>query len=267
MNSYELKILSKEFSVLTRSRFVKIQAFAHNKKTNFKIKIGNKDLIFIPGQYLYFTKYSIPAEQNQFTKRLNNLLGGKIVSKAYQHNNDRIYVLEFPEYKLIFELFNPGNLILLDKDNKIIELLLPMRSAKRKLEKKEAYVFTEPREVNEKPSKISSEILDESLTPQFLRKTKAENILLKKQKIVLEQQKKDLERLEKEKSELKAKGDKIYENYEMIEKILQAINAAKSKNYSEQEIQKILKENKGKFPELAIFIDYEPKTKKLIVDL
>ena len=47
-------------------------------------------------------------------------LSGKILSEVKQNNFDRVITFVFQDYNLIFELFSHGNIILTDKDMKVI---------------------------------------------------------------------------------------------------------------------------------------------------
>lgn len=103
---------------------------------------GGADLIIRP-EIFYFTSYKLNAPQKestyaQFLKK--HLLNRRIISFR-QHNLDRICIMEFADCSLILELFAKGNLILADKDMRI---LLPYRREllkDRKTERNAIYGF------------------------------------------------------------------------------------------------------------------------------
>ncbi len=69
-------------------------------------------------------QYPIPKYPNQFIISFRKFLKNKKIKKIYQHNFDRIVIIELDFYeetpwKLIIELFNKGNFILSDSDDTV----------------------------------------------------------------------------------------------------------------------------------------------------
>ncbi len=114
---------------------------------------GNKDLV-IGGGSIFFTSYDIakPSQPTNFAMILRKHLKGKWVRDFKQHNLDRIVVFEFDNYYLIIEIMRLTNVILVDKNMRVVGLLKSMKSKTRELNLKKEYVFP--------GSKIN--ILDES---------------------------------------------------------------------------------------------------------
>jgi len=95
----------------------------------FKIRTPQGDvkiLLFEVGKRFHLTwyKWPVPKFPSGFCMSLRNKLKRSKIIDVYQHDLDRIIVFVLmksdQKFKLIFELFGDGNLILLDEDDKVI---------------------------------------------------------------------------------------------------------------------------------------------------
>ncbi len=80
-------------------------------------------------------------DASEFAMQMRRRLENHMLEKVYQHENDRIIVFEFKDYKLIFEMFAKGNLILVDSAYNIIALYKRVKTKERSLDYKEKYSF------------------------------------------------------------------------------------------------------------------------------
>lgn len=109
-------------------------------KYDFSFSLSNKqELLYLLSNNprLLLTKQTLVKSDNQsnFSKVLKKLFEKAVIMDIYQIENDRIIVLEISsfddlgyeeKYKLIFEAFGRNyNLIIVNKENKILEILLP----------------------------------------------------------------------------------------------------------------------------------------------
>ena len=85
---------------------------------------GNKNLIIKKDSRINLTEYDypIPKYPSQYIMSLRKLLKNRRILKIFQHNFDRIILLELSNtdgdsWKFIIELFNKGNYLVLDENN------------------------------------------------------------------------------------------------------------------------------------------------------
>lgn len=111
-------------------------------KLRFQTKKGTKDVIAAPDA-IFLTSFSIPAKQ--LTSGYGAFLRKKVVNKKIlslkQNCFDRVLVMEFEGFFLIFELFAKGNVILTDKDYTILSAYRKETWKDRVLKKNEEYKF------------------------------------------------------------------------------------------------------------------------------
>lgn len=124
-------------------------------KFRMQTRQGTKDLIATPDA-LFLTGYSMPAKQTTsgYGAFLRKHLANKKVFSFKQHGLDRIAVMEFEEFFLIFELFAKGNVVLADKEMRILSAFRKEHWKDRTLKKGEQYRFPSskgisPTELNE----------------------------------------------------------------------------------------------------------------------
>jgi len=161
----DLRVLSDELQLINGSRIRKVYQYGDNE---FKIKFsvpekGSIDMAILLPYTIHFTKQvkESPDEPSTFAMTLRKHLENKKVENARQHNWDRIFVLEFAEYKLVAEFFSKGNLILMDSGNKIIAASRPEETKVRKIWKGEFYSF--PVDNRNQPDSIPESLQDLAL--------------------------------------------------------------------------------------------------------
>ena len=111
-------------------------------KLRFQTKKGTKDVIAAPDA-VFLTSFSIPAKQ--LTSGYGAFLRKKIVNKKVlsfkQNCFDRVLIMRFEGFFLIFELFAKGNVILTDMDYNILSAYRKETWKDRTLRKNEEYKF------------------------------------------------------------------------------------------------------------------------------
>lgn len=90
-------------------------------------------------------------EPTQFAIAVRKRILGKKLKQISQHGTDRIIILEFEceeGYKLIFEMFAKGNLVLVDKENKVVLTYRTAKQKDRSVVSKGLYAFPEGTTMN-----------------------------------------------------------------------------------------------------------------------
>ncbi len=123
-------------------------------KFRLNTRQGMKNLIVNPS-VLYLTEYKIQAKQDchGFSAFLKKYLKNKKILSIKQHGFDRIAVLEFEEFFLILEFFHESNIILADRDYRILNSLKWRQWKDRTVRRGELYKFPPSRGKN--PEKIT----------------------------------------------------------------------------------------------------------------
>lgn len=106
-------------------------------------KIGRVNLIISAGRWIFKSKEKIdtPEKPSMFAMALRKYLSGNKIADIYQHDFDRIMVMETSGYRLVMEFIPNGNLILVDEGWKIV---LPMKEqvwSHRVIKPGETYLF------------------------------------------------------------------------------------------------------------------------------
>ncbi|MFW5902775.1 MAG: ribosome rescue protein RqcH [archaeon] len=162
MESLEISAVIKELKSLEGGYMQKVYR-PNKKELLFRVHVpgeGKKMLIFRIGKALYLTEKDRdnPMHPGDFIMLIRKYISNAMVTGIYQHEFDRVVVIELrkrKKYRLIFEVFGKGNLILDGEDR----ILLPYRSeswSHRELKKGEYYKFP-PHRLN--PLEISREEL------------------------------------------------------------------------------------------------------------
>lgn len=141
LSNLSLKHLVEELQVLVNGFVNNVQVLEnHWIKMKVHTKQGGKDLIIAPNA-LFISEYSIPArmQPSGYPSLLKKHLFNQRILSIKQHGLDRIVIFGFPENFLVFELFAKGNVILCDKEMKIIKARWKEEWKDRKLEKGEIY--------------------------------------------------------------------------------------------------------------------------------
>jgi len=152
LSSVDVYVLVKELlKYLHRARIDKIYQLG---VSNFKFKLsvplkGGAELVVTPS-YLCLSNYSrsTPSTPTPLAMQLRKLLSGARIVNITQPGFERIVEIELEKgdvkYRLVLELFGGGNVILLDKNNKILALAKSRRWKHRILKVGETYNYPPP---------------------------------------------------------------------------------------------------------------------------
>ena len=114
---------------------------------------GRVDLVMQCGSRIHTSKYPLenPTNPPTFPMLLRKRIKGAHVESIKQHNFDRVVEIRVKKdkyYTVVVELFDKGNIILLDEDNNIILPLKRKQLSARDISSKKEYVFPEERGLN-----------------------------------------------------------------------------------------------------------------------
>ena len=138
---------------------------------------GRVDLVMQCGSRIHTSKYPLenPTNPPTFPMLLRKRVKGAHVVSVSQHNFDRVVEIKVKKdkyYTIVVELFDKGNIILLDEENNIILPLKRKHWSTRDISSKREYVFPEERGIN--PIEITenefkalfenNDIIDKSVT-------------------------------------------------------------------------------------------------------
>ncbi|MEM2121678.1 MAG: NFACT family protein [Candidatus Woesearchaeota archaeon] len=140
LTSYELMKLVEEIGFLINSRFEK--AFQENDEIYLRFDTKPKTIlkISIPN-YICITKDS-PKDFIGVSKTIRALFKNQRLISIKQLNFDRILELGFNTKKIIIELFDKGNIVICDNEDKIL-FLLRNENLNRKFKTGEKYAVPE----------------------------------------------------------------------------------------------------------------------------
>jgi len=147
LTSLEIHYLVKEFQLLINGKIDKI--YQPDKKTfllNFHVpNKGKKMLKIILPSLIFLTEYKQTIEASgQYSMFLRKYLNNARLKSIKQLESERIIELTFEKqskFYLIIELFSKGNIILCDKDYKIINPLEIQKWKDRTIKKGEKYIY------------------------------------------------------------------------------------------------------------------------------
>ena len=114
---------------------------------------GRVDLVMQCGSRIHTSQYPLenPTTPPTFPMLLRKRIKGAHVESIKQHNFDRVVEIKVKKdkyYTIIVELFDKGNIILLDEDNNIILPLKRKQWSDRDISSKKEYIFPEERGIN-----------------------------------------------------------------------------------------------------------------------
>ena len=123
---------------------------------------GRIDLVMQCGSRIHTSQYPLenPITPPTFPMLLRKRIKGAHVESIKQHNFDRVVEIKVKKdkyYTIIVELFDKGNIILLDDENNIILPLKRKRMSDRDISSKKEYAFPEERGIN--PINVTEEEL------------------------------------------------------------------------------------------------------------
>ena len=125
---------------------------------------GRVDLVMQCGYRINTSQYPLdnPTIPPSFPMLLRKRIKGAHVESIKQHNFDRVVEIRVKKdkyYTIIVEIFDKGNIILLDEENNIIQPLKRKQLSSRDISSKREYQFPEERGIN--PIEITQEELKE----------------------------------------------------------------------------------------------------------
>ena len=114
---------------------------------------GRIDLVMQCGSRIHTSQYPLenPTTPPTFPMLLRKRIKGAHVESIQQHNFDRVVEIRVKKdkyYTIIVELFDKGNIILLDDENNIILPLKRKQWSTRDISSKKEYLFPEERGIN-----------------------------------------------------------------------------------------------------------------------
>jgi len=131
--------LAKELKTLENSA---LKSITREENFFFEFEARDKKLLLVVAKdYAYITERIPTGEPDGFCNFLLNYLKKKRVSKVEQNKFNKIIVLDFSEFILIFEFIGKGNIILCDQNLIVIGALLQREFKDRKILAKEKYTF------------------------------------------------------------------------------------------------------------------------------
>ena len=152
MSSFDVRSMATELSSLEGAHMDKIFQWGAGNVL-FRINVqgeGKKDLFFKDKKWLYSpaVKPETPIQPTSFATYLRKYIDNARIGKVRQVGFDRVIEIELlkadSEYKLIFEIFGGGN-VLLVKDGIIDTCLIQKTMRDRKVRPKEPYIWPQPR--------------------------------------------------------------------------------------------------------------------------
>lgn len=136
MSAVDIRAISEELQVLIGGKVDKIY---HNPPDEVRVRVkkpeGKFELILEAGRRVHITKFpkEAPRFPSSFAMLLRKHLEGGKIARIYQHDFDRIVFIHIirgeEERVIIGEFFRKGNVILCDRDLKIIMPLKPFFKA------------------------------------------------------------------------------------------------------------------------------------------
>jgi predicted ribosome quality control (RQC) complex YloA/Tae2 family protein len=152
MSSFDVRSIVSELSILENAHMDKIFQWGSGNVL-FRINAqgpGKKDLFFKDRKWLYLApeKPETPITPTSFATFLRKYIDNARVGKTVQAGFDRVVIMEVfkadAEYKLIFEMFGGGN-VLLVLDGKIVNCLIHKTYRDRSTRPGEDYVVPKER--------------------------------------------------------------------------------------------------------------------------
>ncbi|MBN2518562.1 MAG: NFACT family protein, partial [Candidatus Altiarchaeota archaeon] len=149
LSSLDLSFLVSELKLLIGARVQKVyQIDERSIRIDLHSREGSKELIVAP-HFLSLTQnpYKTGKKPSGFSMLLRKHLSGGIIDSLEQYDFDRIVEIGIKnreDYRLVFEVFSKGNVLLLDKDRKILGLLDWQRWKDRTLGVGKGYEYPPP---------------------------------------------------------------------------------------------------------------------------
>ncbi|MCW1311355.1 MAG: NFACT RNA binding domain-containing protein [Candidatus Rehaiarchaeum fermentans] len=136
-----LKFVEKELLWIIESKITKVKSSNIGLELDLFSKDGRK-FLYINNSYLLFSRLRLGlSKESEFSNTVEKYL--KEIKNIKVLGLNRTLILESENYKLIAEFFPPGNIILTDKNNKIIKATLEKDFGRRKILENEFYEIEE----------------------------------------------------------------------------------------------------------------------------
>ncbi|MFX1568081.1 MAG: NFACT family protein, partial [Promethearchaeota archaeon] len=127
-SNFDVFAIIKELdSILMNGTILNIYEIEELLIIKIKTDSGKKNLIIKKDSRINLTEYDypIPNYPSQYIGSLRKFLKSRRILKISQYQFDRVIIFELSNkddkpWKFVIELFNKGNFLLLDEDNKII---------------------------------------------------------------------------------------------------------------------------------------------------
>ncbi|MCF7866014.1 NFACT family protein [Candidatus Woesearchaeota archaeon] len=168
LSGLDIHYVVEELKLLENSKIDKIYQIENNKFIfRLRTKEGKKELIIeLPTKiYLNTKNIEMPQEPPQFCQYLRKYLQNNTLEKIDQKDFERIIEIKTRgkdgQKTLILELFKPGNIILLNEEEIIMNCLSKKKFKDRKVVPKEKYLFP-PLQKN--PKKLTEKEICKILT-------------------------------------------------------------------------------------------------------
>ncbi|MFH1774365.1 MAG: ribosome rescue protein RqcH [Methanobacteriota archaeon] len=153
MSSFDVLAVANELKNLRGARLNKVyQVSPQELKIQLNVReLGKQELVIEAGKRIHLTEYPKPSPEkpSTFAMTLRKYLENAVLTEVKQVSFDRIVELSFKkdeeEFELIGELFGKGNIILTDKNYKILAVMKPQKFKARSLVGREKYVRPPPR--------------------------------------------------------------------------------------------------------------------------
>ena len=147
MSSFDVRSVVNEMSALKGAHMDKIFQWGNNVLLRMNVQgQGKKDVFFKDSRWLYMPerKPETPQNPQSFATFLRKYLDNALIGDTYQAGFDRVVIMEVfkteRDYKLIFEMFGGGN-VLLVLDGKIMNCLVHKTMRDRSVRPGEDYVM------------------------------------------------------------------------------------------------------------------------------
>ncbi len=157
LSNLALHHLIEENQVLLNGFINKVQTTPQGLlKLKIHTKEGDKNVL-VNNKAIFISSNSISAKQNPggFSSFIKKYIFNQRIISLTQKDFDRIVLMEFPSVILIFELFAKGNVILCNKEFKIIRAMKKEKWKDREIKTGEIYKFPSSRGKN--PLEIKTE--------------------------------------------------------------------------------------------------------------
>jgi len=174
ISSFELAALINELQFLVYGKLTNIY-HPQEKELLFQIHVPNlgKQLLkIIPGKWLCLTqRKDIIVKPSSFCMQLRKYLDNAFIKSIRHQDSERIAIFELEKeesYFLIIEFFSKGNVVLTDKDYKIIGVLEQQHWKDRIVKPGEKYIFP--------PMLVNWETLSEKKLAEIVSQSNKRNL-------------------------------------------------------------------------------------------